>query len=440
MSAFPRSPTVLACALAAAGLAAAAPARAEWIYGRLMPQAPTVQADNHSNSVDVSSDGKTVVFSSEATNWLPDTALQNKAVAVDLDTGLIEVVSRTTAGAVLRGESPAVSRDGRYVAFLNYAQNLDLGFPTSNWQVVRKDRLTGTLALASANQAGDPVTGNGNDDDTVSISGNGRHVAFESASQGLGYVLPDGYVQIFVKDMETGQVELASEQSTGGAIPEGCTLYPNALSDDGRFLVMTCRNAMVAGVTGLGHVYVRDLVQNTTEVVSRATGANGTPSTASSNRPGMSPNARFVVFQNPSYGGLGGTAATHSGIYLRDRVTHETVSVPAPAIASFNNCYESDVSDVGTVLMECSHGSSTNVFLFVPGVTATPVLVSTAPGDVPGNGHSGYSLAMDASGLSMAFESSSTTLDPADTNARDDIFVLVDSDLLNRIFGDGFED
>lgn len=439
MSTFLRSPTVLACALAAAGLAVATPAHAEWIYGRLMPQAPTIQADSHSDTVDVSNDGKTVVFSSEATNWLPDTVNHNKAVAVDLDTGVIEVVSRTAAGAVLRGESPAVSRDGRYVAFLNYAQNLDLGFPTSNWQVVRKDRLTGTLALATANQAGDPVTGSANDDDTVSISGNGRYVAFESASQDLGFVLPDSYVQIFVKDMDTGQVELASEQSSGGAIPEGCTLYPNALSDDGRYLVMTCRNAMLPGA-GMGQTYVRDLVANTIELISRATGATGVPSTAFSNRPGMSPSGRFVVFQNPTYGGLGGDAATHSGIYLRDRVTHVTVSIPAPAIPDFNNCYESDVSDAGTVLMQCSNGPVNNVYLHVPGLAGTPLLVSNGPGGVPGNGQSGYSLAMDASGLSMTFESSATNLDPDDTNESNDIFVLVDSDLLNRIFGDGFED
>lgn len=438
MSTFLRSPTVLACALAAAGLAAATPAHAEWIYGRLVP-GPSTQTDHNSSNVDVSNDGKTVVFSSEATNWLPDTEYNNKAVAVDLDTGLVEVVSRTSAGAVLRGESPAVSRDGRYVAFLNYAQNLDLGFPTSNWQVVRKDRLTGVLALATANQAGDPVTGSANDDDTVSISGNGRYVAFESTSQIFGYPVPDGTTQIFVKDMDTGAVELASEASTGGASPNGCAIYPNALSDDGRFIVLLCNNALVPGA-GTWQTYVRDLVANTTEVISRASGANGAPSSAFSNRAAISPSGRFVVFQNPTYGGLGGDPDTHSGIYMRDRVTQTTVSIPAPAVPGFGSCYESDVSDAGTVLMECSTNPTTNVYLHVPGVAGSPLLVSNGPGGVPGNGHSGYTLAMDASGLSMAFESNATNIDPDDTNESDDIFVLVDSDLLNRIFGDGFED
>lgn len=438
MSIFFRSSTVLACVLAAAGLSSPAPVHAEWIYGRLMPQAPVIQANNHSGSVDVSSDGKTVVFSSAATNWIAGEPYTNdKAIAIDLDSGLIEIVSRTTAGVVVRGESPVASHDGRYVAFLNYAENLDVGVPTTSWQVARKDRLTGDLELVSANAVGEAATLN--DDDTISISGSGRYVAFESASPNLGAVLPDGFTQVFVKDMDSGQVELASVQSGGGAIEEGCLLYPNALSDDGRFVAFTCRNEMLPGA-GTGQVYVRDLVQNTTELVSRASGANGAPATTSSNRPSLSPGGRFVVFQNPLFGGLGGDSATHSGIYMRDRLAQTTVSIPAPAIAGFNSCYESDVSDAGTVLMECSAGAVTNVYLHVPGVAGTPVLVSNGPADVPGNGQSGYSLAMDSSGLSMAFESNATNLDPDDTNERTDIFVLVESTLLDHIFGDGFED
>ena len=112
-------------------------AHAQLLFGRLVP-GPGTQSNNHSDSVDVSNDGKTVVFSSAATNWLPGvTQTVDKAFAIDLDTGVIEVVSRTTAGAVLRGESPSVSHDGRYVAFLNHSENLGLGVPTSGWQAVR---------------------------------------------------------------------------------------------------------------------------------------------------------------------------------------------------------------------------------------------------------------------------------------------------------------
>jgi len=89
------------------------PAQAQWLYGRLMTSTGT-QPNGASQAVDVSSDGKTVVFSSSASNWVPGDAYSgNRAVAVDLDSGSVEVVSRTMAGVVLRGEHPATSRDGR---------------------------------------------------------------------------------------------------------------------------------------------------------------------------------------------------------------------------------------------------------------------------------------------------------------------------------------
>src|SRR5690606_18330100 len=129
-------------------------------------------------------------------------------------------------------------------------------------------------------------------------------------------------------------------------------------------------------------------------------------------RAAISPNGRYVTFQNAAYGGLGynnGTNVTgNSGIYLRDRQTNTTQALPKPALsaASYDNCHASDVSDIGTVLMACQVPGPTDrqVFLHVPGAGGTPFLISDNSGGVRGNGNSGLSLAMDAAGLSMAFE------------------------------------
>ena len=130
---------MLACALIAWGMAmVACPARADFIYARLVP-GPGVEANGASTSVDVSVDGRTVVFASDANNWVGDTYNGTRAVAVDLDTGVVEAVS-ALGGSVFRGVSPVVSGDGRYVAFLTI--NPAYG---PNWQVLRKDRQTGAL-------------------------------------------------------------------------------------------------------------------------------------------------------------------------------------------------------------------------------------------------------------------------------------------------------
>lgn len=434
----PRPPSLIAQRLCLFALAVfPALADAQLMFGRLVPDPPELQANNRSGDVAVSADGRSVAFSSVATNWLPgDSSTTEKTIVVDLDTGLIEIASRTTAGVVVRGASPAVSRNGRYVAFLNLGGNLDVGVPTSGWQALRKDRLSGQLRLASASASGEAAN-NFVDDDTVSISGDGRLVAFEASSSNLG-VATGGNTQVFVKDLDSGAVTLASARADGLACAGECSLFPHALSDDGRFLVMICSQPLLSGA-GLQQVYVRDLQQGTTELISRADGASGVPSTSFSNRAAMAPGGRYVSFQNPSYGGLGGNPATHSGIYLRDRATQTTISIPSPSAASIGACTTSAVSDAGSVLMQCPSAGTAQVYLHVPGAAAGPYLVSSNALDAPGNLDSGSSLAINASGLALAFESAASNLTSGDSNASADVFVLVDQALISGVFADGFE-
>ncbi len=423
-------------------------ARADFIYARLVPGAG-LEPNGASTAVDVSSGGRTVVFSSEAKNWVGDTYNGTRAVAVDLDTGMIEAVS-AQGGTVFRGETPVVSGDGRYVAFLTV--NPSYG---PNWQVLRKDRQTGALELASADAAGQPAS-SGTNDNTVSISADGRYVAFQAdanltsiAGRPDGASVPAGSSGgIYVKDMSTGQIKLASVMSNG-ASAGSCSLQPHALSGTGRYLTMICSDAMVPGATG-GQAYVRDLQANTTELVSRSASAvNG--SSAFAYRPAISPGGRFVSFQNRGYGGLGyadGVAIeSNSGLYLRDRQTGTTVAIPRPAIipaGSYDSCAVSAVSDIASVVLHCNYawtgaGSYPQVFLFVPGAGA-PEMISVTPAGQPGNSGSGDTLAVNASGLSMAWESNASNIDPGDGNGKSDIFVLVDESVLSdTIFANGFE-
>lgn len=448
LSAFPCR-TLTMCAAIAVALGVSSPAHADYIYGRLVPGAG-IQPNGESTSVDVSADGRTVVFSSAANNWVGDTFNGTRAVAVDLDTGVVEAVSRQGT-TVIRGESPVVSGDGRYVAFLTLNSSFGQG-----WQVLRKDRDTGALVLASSNSAGQPAV-NGTNDNTVSISEDGRYVAFQtdanlSAIESLGddSSAPMGSSgEIYVKDMVTGSVEVAS--LTSGGIPSGgdCSLQRHALSASGRYLVMRCSDAMVGGATA-GQIYVRDLQSNTTELASRNASAPNGPSTFS-NRPAISPNGRFVSFESRGYGGLGYANGTNiesnSGVYLRDRQANTTIAISRPtAIPStdYDSCNVSSVSDIGSVLLSCNYswfgsGSFPQVFLYVPGAGA-PEMISVTGSSQPGNNASGYTTAVNASGLSMAWESTASNIDPGDTNGVSDIILLVEESLLSDvIFADGFE-
>lgn len=436
------APCLLALAIGA--LCGASPARAAFLFGRLMPDPPAIETDNTSDEVDVSADGRTLAITTLASNWAADASGPNsKIIAIDLDTDQIEHVSETTAGAAISGIEPAVSRDGRYVAFRNNGGALDVGVPTSGWQVVRKDRLTGELRLVSASAGGVASDRESRD---PSISDDGRYVAFRSGAFNLGFAnTNNAYYQVYVKDMTTGAIEVASHTTAGQPpdIVNGMTAH--ALSGDGRLVVFS-NNAedMVPGFDNSGgsvHVYARDLFADTTELVTR--NSAGEPADRGSDFAAISPSGRFVSFRSYAFN-LGGTADTNSGVYVRDRVLGTTTPVPRPTVAGqlANSCRESDVSDAGTVLVTCYFPTPVRdqVLLHIPGTTGTPFLISSNSNDVPGDGPSGASVAMDGSGLSMAFDSLATNLVPDDGNERADIFALVDDSVLYGIFSDGFED
>ena len=441
--------TLASCAVLCAAAGFPDAARADFIYGRLVPGAG-VNPNGESTNVDVSADGRTVVFVSTANNWVGDSYNGTRALAVDLDTGDVEAVS-STGGTVFRGEAPAVSGDGRYVAFLT----LNSAFGPS-WQALRKDRETGALALASANSAGQPPA-NGINDNTVSISADGRYVAFQTDANLTGIEVPDagGYApagssgEIYVKDMQSGLVERASTKSDGTASGGTCQLQRHALSADGRFLAMICNVAMLPSATN-GQAYVRDLQANTTELISRGTAApNGTSTFV--NRLAISPDGSYVSFQTRGYGGLGYADGTNiesnSGLYLRDRFLGTTTAIPRPPViptTNYDSCSISDVSDIGNLVFACNHswtggGAYTQVFWYLIYGPA-PEMISVTGGGQPGNSASGYTLALNASGLSMAWESNASDIDPADTNGASDIFVLVEESVVNdTIFANGFD-
>ena len=89
--------------------------------------------------------------------------------------------------------------------------------------------------------------------------------------------------------------------------------------------------------------------------------------------------------------------------------------------------------------MTCTLSGVDQVYLHIPGASGTPFPISSNDSNIPGNLRSGATVAMDAAGLSYAFESQANNLVPGDTNNATDIFMLVDSDLINALFSDGFE-
>ena len=106
------------------------------------------------------------------------------------------------------------------------------------------------------------------------ISGDGRYVAFESYASNLASRDVDSVCDVFVKDLQTGAVERVSV-ATGGAQATGGSygaFYP-AISPDGRFVAFSsdATNLVADDTDGKDNVFLRDRQAGTTELVSLTT-------------------------------------------------------------------------------------------------------------------------------------------------------------------------
>ena len=119
------------------------------------------------------------------------------------------------------------------------------------------------------------------------ISGNGRYVVFTSGATNL---TSDGVGGVFLRDTVSNTTTLVSLSDTGSPVSGSNT----AISYDGRYIVFQSSAAnVVTGVTTGTHIYVRDLVNSTTRIADK--NASGTVSLTSS-KPDINADGRYVIF------------------------------------------------------------------------------------------------------------------------------------------------
>jgi Tol biopolymer transport system component len=145
--------------------------------------------DGASFSPSISADGRYVAFTSTATlDGVPARLVARRRIASvfvrDIRLGLTERVNVTVTGAPPDGHSsdPAISRDGRYVAFGSEATNLVRGDRNRSADVFLRDLREHTTSLVSRGMSGGAANGPSG---LPTISGDGRFVAFQSLASDL---------------------------------------------------------------------------------------------------------------------------------------------------------------------------------------------------------------------------------------------------------------
>jgi Tol biopolymer transport system component len=166
----------------------------------------------------------------------------------DLQTGAVICCSTDAAGNLSNGDSgsggeyPAITADGRYVVFETGASNL-VPWDINWWgDIFRKDCVTGEVRICSVD-----VNGNldWNYHESPSISSDGRYVAF--IANGWTTLVPGAdNCQVVRKDLQTGEVLSCSADVYGNAT--SYQVKCPAISGDGRYVSFaTNANDLVPG-------------------------------------------------------------------------------------------------------------------------------------------------------------------------------------------------
>jgi putative Ig domain-containing protein len=270
-----------------------------------------------STSPSMSNAGTLVAFVSVATNLVAGVSGQ-QAYVHDWQTNQTSLVSRDSNATVTNAgngvsSAPSISGDGLLVAFVSSATNLVTG--VSGQQIYVRDRQMGQTTVISKNSVG--VVGTGVSS-APAISANGRFVAFVSASTNL--VTGVSGTQIYVHDQQTGATTLVSKDNSVTPVPGNGVSATPAISSDGQFVAFASLSTNLGAAGGNQQIYTHDRLagaNGTTSLVSKD--AAGTAGNGNSSAPSISGVGRFVAFMSLATNLVASVSGQQ--IYLHDRNT-----------------------------------------------------------------------------------------------------------------------
>jgi hypothetical protein len=317
---------------------------------------------------------------------------------------------------------PAVSSTGQFVAYES-GQTTPGGAGGSGDDVFWWNRKTGNTKLVSHGLNGATPDGEAFG---ANITADGRYVSFESDSTNLVSNDGNGTSDAFVWDSKTGKIALASVNDQGVQANEDSGDV--SMSPNGRYVAFSTGATNMGGDTNVyDDVYVRDLTSHHTFRASVAT--SGHKVNGSSIETCMS-DAGIVGFGSRSEHLVAHAQPDANEIYVRDIHAHTTkeVSVSNSGDPGSMNSFACDISADGRFVafdsfsdnLSNKDGSHGDVFLRDVHAGKTYLASIAANGD-PANGDSSFASVSD-DGRFVAFESSATNLIPSDGNHQQDVF------------------
>jgi Tol biopolymer transport system component len=351
----------------------------------------SAKGDGSSGVPSISSDGRFVAFASNATNLVTEDADATSDIVVrDLQTNTTTLVSRASgAGVKSNADSftPAISANGRFVAFASNASNLSPDDTDAATDIFVRDLQTGALALVS--RADGPAGAKGSSGSAAPrISADGARIAFSSNAPNLDPDDPDPAPDVFVRDVGAQTTTLVSRAADGGA-SNGDSFGPT-ISADGRFVAFgsSATNLHPDDADAITDVFVRDLLTGTTQLASRGGGSGGPKGNGFSDEPAIAGDGRSVTFVSNATNLHPDDTDVIDDVFVRDLQSSSTrlVSRATSLAKGTGFSVAPSISDSGATVAFASNSANltpddpdTIVDVFARDVTSAPPAPPTGP-------------------------------------------------------------
>jgi hypothetical protein len=331
----------------------------------------------------------------------------------------------------------AVSATGRYVAFSSEATTLVSGDTNGHRDVFLRDRDTdndgdfdepGNVLTTRISMAPGGVQAN-NDSWEVSISFDGRYIAYSSDADNLVADDGNGARDVFLYDRVLNQTRRVSVQNgTVNTSGNNASDHPG-ISGDGRFVAFrSAASDLITGDTNnVRDIFVRQMSNNTTTRVSIDSAA--VQADGPSFNPTMSETGQFVAFASEATNLVAGDGNGFRDVFVHDRSTGATtrVSVATSAAEANDQSYTPFISGNGNFVVFASEATNldevttdTNGFadIFVHDralASTTRVSLSFFGAESDGNS---YTPSISREGRYITFASEATNLDVTQSNSN----------------------
>lgn len=402
-------------------------------------------ANGHSTDPSVDNSGTLVVFTSEASNLVPnDTNGQTDVFLRNLRTGTTTRISVGVGGieSPQRAFGGSISADGRFVSYITPGVALPVDTNGGGNDAIVVDLTTGTRTYGLLSAGGLQPSGNTEAFGGSHLSGDGRYVMWSGRMSGLFPGDNNGESDIFLYDRQTNTPRMASLTTTGAIVGSGSLGYNTAtgfFSGNGRW-VGHSTFAYIAGVNpnNCTQAYLVDMSVSPTPAITRLELDNSTgvpPCDSTGDRTGftglMSNNAGNALFfatrtQLPTT-----TQRATYDIYRRTSVNGSSTLVTTAVGGGFPNGssitqYLSDdgaslafLSDASNLVAGDPNGTARDCYVWKSSGTA---LISQPVTARVGTGSSCNSVRLSRNGQFAAMDMTDA-MSPVDTNGLTDIYL-----------------